>query len=315
MKTSLPALDWRFHAPHSTLAARVGTCGVKLQPLADALRQVLMSRPVLHADETPVAMLAPGKGKTHQAYFWSHGTTEFDPIKAVLYDFTEGRVGEHVRRVLNGWTRTLACDDVAGYKALFKGTVTEAGCMAHARRELHHLSGNHQSTLAKEAFHLFGALYDMERSAGELDADQSHRLRPLRSTPISDTMLEWLTLHRRRATDGTAMAKAIDYSLGRWVALTRCLDDGALPIDNHWIENRIRPIASILTNSCAMCSSGCRRIRTAGSKNCCRIAGLWLPGTTDHVRGIAAGCDRYAITSTWPQGLDVRLPAAFWLHT
>ncbi|MCZ8336947.1 MAG: IS66 family transposase, partial [Burkholderiaceae bacterium] len=209
----------------------------------EVLRQVLMTRPVLHADETPVAMLAPGKGKTHKAYIWSYGTTEFDPIKAVLYDFAEGRSGKHARRVLKGWTGTLVCDDYAGYKALFQNTVTEAGCMAHARRKFHDLWANHQSTLAKEALDLFGALYDVERIARELDADQRHRLRQLRSKPITDTMHEWLTLHRRRATDGTAIAKAIDYSLGRWVALTRFLDDGALPIDNNWIENRIRPIA------------------------------------------------------------------------
>jgi hypothetical protein len=55
--------------------------------------------------------------------------------------------------------------------------------------------------------------------------------------------LTWLLLHRQKATDGTAIAKALDYSLGRWPALTRFLDDGTLPIDNNWVENRIRPIA------------------------------------------------------------------------
>jgi transposase len=54
---------------------------------------------------------------------------------------------------------------------------------------------------------------------------------------------EWLLLHRLKATDGTAIAKALDYSLGRWQALTRFVDDGTLPIDNNWVENRIRPIA------------------------------------------------------------------------
>lgn len=36
---------------------------------------------------------------------------------------------------------------------------------------------------------------------------------------------------------------AIDYSLKRWVALTRYLDDGAVPIDNNPVENTIRPWA------------------------------------------------------------------------
>jgi hypothetical protein len=43
--------------------------------------------------------------------------------------------------------------------------------------------------------------------------------------------------------DGSATAKAIDSSLNRWQPLIRYLGDGTLPIDNHWVENRIRPIA------------------------------------------------------------------------
>ncbi|SLT29977.1 putative transposase [Klebsiella pneumoniae] len=43
--------------------------------------------------------------------------------------------------------------------------------------------------------------------------------------------------------DGSGTAKALDYSLKRWEALTRYLDDGAVPIDNNWVENQIRPWA------------------------------------------------------------------------
>src|SRR5690606_37764 len=94
-----------------------------------------------------------------------------------------------------------------------------------------------------EALGLFGALYEIERLAAELDADGRRRLRQLRSRPIADTLHQWLVLHRQRATDGTAMAGAIDYSLKRWAALTQFLADPAVPIDNNWIENRIRPVA------------------------------------------------------------------------
>lgn len=161
-----------------------------------------------------------------------------------MYDFAEGRGGRHAKDFLAEWRGTLVCDDYAGYKALFEsGVVTEAGCMAHARRRFHELWANHKSTLAEEALQWFGALYDVERLAADLDVDGRRRLRELRSRPIADTLHEWLTLHRQRATDGTAMAKAIDYSLKRWAALTRFLSDGAVPIDNNWIENRIRPIA------------------------------------------------------------------------
>jgi len=85
--------------------------------------------------------------------------------------------------------------------------IREAGCMAHARRKFHELWANHQSALAQEALHLFGALYDVERLARELDAGDRQRLRQLRSIPITDTLHRWLTLHRQRATDGTAMER------------------------------------------------------------------------------------------------------------
>ena len=54
---------------------------------------------------------------------------------------------------------------------------------------------------------------------------------------------QWMLLQRQKVTDGSAIARALDYSLKRWTALTRFLDDGQLPIDNNWIENQIRPIA------------------------------------------------------------------------
>jgi hypothetical protein len=58
-----------------------------------------------------------------------------------------------------------------------------------------------------------------------------------------DKLHAWLSEHRARVPDGSATARAIDYSLRRWQALTRFLDDGQLPIDNNWIENQMRPVA------------------------------------------------------------------------
>lgn len=227
----------------STLAQWVGVCGVRLQPLVDALQASLLERSVLHADETPVAMLAPGKGSTHRAYLWSYSSTQFDSLQAVVYDFADSRAAAHPKAFLEGWRGKLVCDDYAGYKALFAAGVTEVGCLAHARRKFSDLWVNHKSALAEEALQLFGKLYDVEREAREVSAEQRQRMRQLQSQPIADKLREWLLLQRQKATDGTAIARAIDYSLGRWQALMRFLDDGALPIDNNWVENRIRPIA------------------------------------------------------------------------
>ena len=157
--------------PRSTLAQWVGACGVHLQPLVDALRAVLLERDVLHADETPVAMLAPGKGKTHRAYIWSYGSTQFDSVHAVVYDFADSRAAAHPNAFLQGWSGKLVCDDYAGYKGLFGTGITEVGCLAHARRKFHDLWVNHQSALAEEVLNVFRALYDVEREARELSAN------------------------------------------------------------------------------------------------------------------------------------------------
>ncbi len=231
--------------PRSTLAQWVGACGVKLQPLVDQLRTSLLGRPVLHADETPVPMLKPGLGRTHRAYLWSYSSSEYDELAAVVYDFTDSRSGQHARTFLGNWAGKLVCDDYSGYKALFERGILEIGCMAHARRKFHDLYANHSSDVAAEALRYFAGLYDIERLTRErkLDVDGRRVLREQRSRPIAQTLRQWLTRQRGQVPDGSAIAKAIDYSLGRWAALTRYLEDGELPIDNNHVENRIRPVA------------------------------------------------------------------------
>jgi transposase len=231
--------------PRSTLAQWVGACGVRLQPLADALKSALLTRTVLHADETPVPMLKPGLGRTHRAYLWSYSSSEYDPLPAVVYDFADSRSGLHAREFLGAWSGKLVCDDYSGYKALFERGVIEIGCMAHARRKFHDLHANYRSDIAEEGLRLFAALYEIEREAREqkLESHGRRQLRQQRAKPIAEALRHWLVRQRGQVPDGSATAKAIQYCLGRWAALIRYLDDGDLPIDNNHIENRIRPVA------------------------------------------------------------------------
>lgn len=148
-----------FAIPRSTLAEWVGACGLHLQPLVDALRSTLLEHNVLHVDETPVSMLAPGKKKTHKAYVWAYCTTPFSDLKAVVYNFAPTRAGEHARNFLGDWQGKLVCDDYSGYKAGFGNGITEIGCMAHARRKFYDLHEANQSTLAAQALEYIGQLY------------------------------------------------------------------------------------------------------------------------------------------------------------
>jgi transposase len=237
-----------FAIPRSTLAQWVGSAGVQLQPLVDAMRDDLLRRRVLHADETPVAMLEPGAGKTKRAYLWSYCSTSFERERLVVFDFAEGRAGRHAMEFLRhpgeqAWRGALVCDDYAGYKALFAQGITEAGCLAHARRKFHELWVNHKSTLAEQALVLFGELYKVEREVADLPADERQRIRQAKAKPVAKALHDWLIANRQKVPPGSATAKAMDYSLGRWKALARYIDDGELPADNNWVENQIRPIA------------------------------------------------------------------------
>jgi len=232
-----------FAIPRSTLAQWVGSCGVQLQPLVDALKSEVLKFSVLHADETPVAMLKPGNGKTHRAYLWAYAPGAFEPIKAVVYDFCESRAGEHARAFLGEWRGSLVCDDYSGYKAGFAHGVIEAGCLAHARRKFFDLHASNKSQVAQSALQQIATIYEIEREVQSLSAEDRQRIRQVRSRPVLDALHQWMLLTRQKITDGSATAKALDYSLKRWVALTRFVDDGRLPVDNNWIENQIRPIA------------------------------------------------------------------------
>ena len=232
-----------YAIPRSTLAQWVGVCGVQLQPLVDALKDVMLQHAVLHADETPVAMLKPGTKKAHRAYLWAYAPGAFEDLKAVVYDFCETRAGENCRAFLREWKGSLVCDDFGGYKAGFANGLTEVGCLAHARRKFFDLHVSNKSQIAEQALLYIRQLYDVEREVKDLNADERRQIRQAKSKPLADAFHQWMLLQRTKITDGSATAKALDYSLKRWAALTRFLVDGQLPIDNNWIENQIRPIA------------------------------------------------------------------------
>jgi transposase len=232
----------------STLAQWVGECGAQLQPLVDALSAELLRHEVLHADETPVAMLKPGNKKTHKAYIWSYCTTTFNPIKAVVFNFAETRSGQNVREFLRHetdtpWKGKLVTDGFSGYKATFELGVTEVGCASHARRKFHELWVNHGSRVGERALRFFQMLFKIEDEVATLPADERRRIRQRNSRRVVRLLHRWLIAQRQQVPNGSATVKAIDYTLKRWSALTRYIDDGDLPISNNWVENQIRPIA------------------------------------------------------------------------
>ena len=230
------------HIARSSMAQWIGICGVRLTPLAEALKDFIVGHEVVHADETPVAMLAPGQGKTKRAYVWVYRTTNFVDQRAVFYDFSLSRGGENARRVLQGFEGTLVSDDFSGYHALQSQGVTAALCMAHARRKLYEAHQFTGSEIAGQAVALIAKLYEVEREARELLPEARYRWRQQHAKPVAEALHAWLTGQRQKLAKADATAKAIDYALSNWRGLTRYLDDGQVPIDNNAAENAMRPV-------------------------------------------------------------------------
>ncbi|WP_088138650.1 IS66 family transposase [Achromobacter xylosoxidans] len=232
------------HTPRSTLAGWAGAGGAALAPLYEALREFVLKAKVLHADETPVAMLDPGAGKTRKAYVWAYARGAFDALPAVVYDFAPGRAARHPIDFLGRWSGTLTCDDYAGYGSVFKlhGRV-EAGCLAHARRKFDELAKSGASPIAAQALQRFAWLYRIEQEVSGASSAQRLAARRERSAPLWEQLHLWLRQERGKVPDGGGIAAAIDYSLRRWQALGRFLHDGDVAIDNNHIENLMRPWA------------------------------------------------------------------------
>ena len=235
------------HIARSSMAQWLGICGVRLMPLVALLKDYILGHGVVHVDETPVSLLAPGKGKTKKAYVWVYRTTDFVSCngkgRAVYYDFCKDRSGEHPRRVLADFSATMVTDDYSGYHALHRSSVTAALCWAHARRKLFEAYRDTGSEIAGQAVALIAKLYEIEREARELAPQERQLLRQQRSKPITRALHAWLVEKRQALAKADATAKAIDYSLSNWTALSRFLDDSEVPIDNNAAENAIRPLA------------------------------------------------------------------------
>lgn len=87
-------------------------------------------------------------------------------LRAVVYDFTEGRAGSHARTFLGAKQDSLICDDYGGYKASFSLGITEVGCMAHAQRKFHELHEASKSQIAAQELTSIQALSSRPSSMG-----------------------------------------------------------------------------------------------------------------------------------------------------
>lgn len=232
----------------STLADWVGQCSALLRPLVEALNRYVLSAAKVHADDTPVPVLAPGEGKTKTGRLWPYVRDDRpagDPSPpAVWFAYSPNRRGEHPQAHLQSFTGILQADAYAGYDALYAdGTILEAACWAHARRKFYELHKAQASPIAAEALKQIAALYAIEAEVRGQLPDHRRRIREAQAGPLLDDFKVWLTETLARLSQKSALADAISYALKRWPALTRYVGDGRIEIDNNAAERALRTVA------------------------------------------------------------------------
>jgi hypothetical protein len=204
----------------------------------------LTAERLLHADETPVPVLDPGAGKTATGYLWAYRSGPWSSLQAVAFDFAMSRASEWPQRFLAPFTGTLLVDGYAGYNAVLRRPhMIEAACMAHARRPFHEIAQATGSPIARNALIEIGKLYVIEREVKHLPPEQRASERRARAGPLLGEFKRWLDETYAKSPPRSAIGNALAYSINRWTALTRYLDDGWLNIDNNPVENAIRGIA------------------------------------------------------------------------
>ena len=232
----------------STLADWVGQCSALMRPLVNALNRYVLSGVKIHADDTPVPVLAPGEGKTKTGRLWPYvrddrPAGDASP-PAVWFAYSPNRKGEHPQAHLKSFAGVLQADAFGGYQALYAdGKIVEAACWAHARRNFFELRKAHASPIAAEALKRIAALYEIEAEVRGQLPDHRRHVREARAGPLLDDFHVWMSATLRTISQKSALAEAMRYALTRWPALTRYVSDGRIEIDNNTAERALRTVA------------------------------------------------------------------------
>ena len=238
----------------STLADWVGSAVFLLLALAEAIGRHARAGPVLHADDTPVPVLDPGRGKTKTGRLWvlvrderAWGSTA---PPAAFYRYSPDRKGEHAEVLLGSCRGFLHADAYAGFGGLYapdpatgQARLVEVACWSHARRKLYDVHQATASPIAQDALERIAELFAIEKAIRGQPPDRRLAVRQARARPLLDELKRFLDTSLGRISSKSSLAQAIRYATSRWDALSRFITDGRLEMSNNAAERAIRPLA------------------------------------------------------------------------
>lgn len=217
-----------------------------LSPIYGAMRREVFATGYIQVDETPVRYLCPGLGRAALGYLWTCAR----PGGEVVFDWRTGRGAACLEGIIPaGFAGVVQCDGYGAYRTFAArrpaGTITLAGCWAHARRKFHEAC----EQAPKLVGWLLGQIGQLYRTEARLRAARAGprlraAVRAAESRPVVARLHRALVaLKARRLLPRSLLGRAIDYALGQWATLGVFLEDGRVEIDNNQVENAIRPTA------------------------------------------------------------------------
>lgn len=238
----------------STISSWLGQGAQLLEPIANLIREYVISCNQIHGDDTPVQVLNPGTGKTKTGRMWVYvndGRPRGDdsPLAAGYY-YSPDRKGERPEEHLKDFTGILHADAYAGYNNLYiseenpEATVEEVCCWAHVRRKFYDIvASNDKANIAHRVIDKIGEIYHIESTVRGLSPDIRLETRKEKSVKLVNELFTGFKKAYKQLPKKSSTAKAIAYAVNNEVALRRFLGNGNIEIDNNAAERALRSVA------------------------------------------------------------------------
>ena len=227
----------------STIGDSLTSIAGVILPVYEAHKYLVLSCSYLHADETTLKVLDKlKKGTTHLGYYWVYQSHE---QKLVLFDYQTGRGREGPQSMLKNYQGYLQTDGYAGYDYFGEQPgITLVGCLAHARRKFSEAISNNKA-IATHVLTEIQKLYAIERHLADnkITGDDKLQYRKENAVPLLTALGVWMKGTYAKVLPGSAIGKALFYSLNRWEKLSLYATTSILGPDNNPVENSIRPVA------------------------------------------------------------------------
>ena len=220
----------------------------------EIMKQDLVGRTVVHADETSVQVLhESGKPATSKSYMWIYRTSCDTDRHIVLFEYRPNRKHENPQIFLEGFNGFLHSDGYQAYNNL-TDNVTVVGCWAHMRRKFTDIlkslpDYNRPNSPAKVGRDYCDKLFELEREFAELPSRDNfnarYEARLVKTKPIMEEFFSWADslTGSFRALPKSPLGKAIAYTLNQRQNLENVLLDGRLEISNNRAERAVKPFA------------------------------------------------------------------------